>query len=275
MSGRAGPPFPYGLLTFWVHRIAPLWLFVGAVIFLMQIAVCAIVHDNESVQVFLKFLDLMPSMLKTALGGEMLQAGNTPGLIAIGYQHPLVLLLYMLFAVGTPTMLLTREVQQGTMELILSRPVTKTQVYLCAGIVTLVGMLALTLVMFLGTVTATSLYDFGEPIPLDLFFRIAVNGGLLAAAAGAIALLAAGAFGGRNISVGATVAFLVVNYFMWMVAQWWPPMSFLRPVTLFNYVDGVQLFAGWPLGDMTVLAAITLTATFAGGMLWKQRDLPL
>jgi ABC-2 type transport system permease protein len=248
---------------------------VGTVIFLMQIAVCAIVHDNENVQAFLKFLDMMPSIVKTALGGEMLQAGNTAGLIAIGYQHPLVLLLFMLFAVGAPTVLLTREVQQGTMELILSRPATKSQVYLCASIVTLIGMFTLTMIMFLGTVAATNIYDFGEPIPLDLFFRIAINGGLLASAAGAIALLSAGAFGGHNMSVGATVAFLVINYFMWMVAQWWPPMSFLRSATLFNYVDGVQLFAGWPLRDMGVLATVILVAAVTGGILWKSRDLPL
>jgi len=51
------------------------------------------------------------------------------------------------------------------MELILSRPVTKTQVYLCATALTLAGMFALVMVMFLGTVAAVHIYVFSEPIP--------------------------------------------------------------------------------------------------------------
>jgi ABC-2 type transport system permease protein len=252
-----------------------MWLFIGLVIFLMQIAVCAIVHDNASVQAFLKFVDILPAFIKTSLGGRMLQAGNVPGLILIGYQHPLVLFLYLLFAVGVPTTLLTGEVQKGTMELILSRPATKTQVYVCASLLTLAGMFALVVVMFLGTVAATHLYDFGQPIPLDLFFRIAVNGGLVAGAAGSLALLAAGALAGRNRAVGVTVAILVLDYFAWVVAQWWPRLGFLKPATLFYYSSSSKLGHGWPLEDIAVLLFIILAATIIGGIAWQRRDLPL
>ncbi len=275
MKTRSTVAFPYALLRFWFMRIFPLWLFVALVIFLMQISVCAIVHDNESVRTFLKFIEVLPSFIKTALGGEMLQAGNTPGLIAIGYQHPLVLFLYLLYAVGVPTKLLTGEVQKGTMELILSRATTKTQVYLCASILTLAGMVSLVLIMFLGTVVATHLFDFGTPIPLALFFRIATNGGCLAGAAGAIALCSAGVMGGRNLAVGATVTFLVLNYFVWIVSQWWPRVGFLKPATLFYYVNGFKLSQGWPLGDMLVLLSLILVCTMVGGIVWKRRDLPL
>ncbi len=51
--------------------------------------------------------------------------------------------LYMLYAVGVPAGLLTGEIQRGTMELILSRPITKTQVYVCAAVLTLVGLFGL------------------------------------------------------------------------------------------------------------------------------------
>ncbi|MGO8679133.1 MAG: ABC transporter permease subunit [Limisphaerales bacterium] len=268
-------PFPFALLGFWAGRLLPMWGFIGLVVFLVQIAVCAIVHDNASVQTFLKFLDVLPPFVKTALGGEMLQAGNVPGLILIGYQHPLVLFLFLLFAVGAPTTLLTGEVQSGAMELILSRPATKTQVYVCAGTLTMAGMFALVLVMFLGTVAATRLYDFGQPVPLDLFFRIAVNGGLVAGAAGAIALLAAGALAGRNRAVGVTVAVLVLDYFAWIVSQWWPRLGFLKPATLFYYSSGPKLARGWPVENMGVLLLVILAASVIGGVVWQRRDLPL
>jgi ABC-2 type transport system permease protein len=275
MNNVSRPPFPLVLLRFWFVRILPVWCGIALVIFLMQIAVCAIVHDNQSVKTLLKFIDLLPAIVKSALGGQSLQAGNTPGLIVIGYQHPLVLFLYMFFAVGVPTGLLTGEVQKGTMELILSRPVTKTQVYICAGIPALVGMFALVMVMFLGTVVATNIYDFGEPIPLDMFFRMAINGGLLASAVGAVSLLSAALFRGRNTAVGAAVAFLVVNYFVALIAEWWPRTRFLEPFTLFHYVHGQQVVTGWPIGNIAVLAVILLIAAISGGIVWQHRDLPL
>jgi hypothetical protein len=275
MTRKAAPPFPLPLLRFWFVSILPVWAAVAMVIFFMQFAVCGIVHDNQNVKMFLKFIDVLPGIVKASLGGDMLKAGNTAGLIAIGYHHPLVLFLYMFFAVGIPTALLTGEIQKGAMELILSRAVTKMHVYICAGILTLIGMFALVTVMFLGTVAATNIFDFGEPIPFDMFFRMAVNAGLLAGAAGAISLLCAAAFRRRNTAVGVAVGFLVINYFVYIVGQWWPRLKFLEPVTLFHYVQGEIIFQGWPLRDMSVLAGVLIIAATAGALIWRRRDLPL
>jgi ABC-2 type transport system permease protein len=244
-------------------------------IFLMQISVSGIVHDNEKVKTLLSFLDVLPSIVKAALGGEMLRLGNTAGLIAIGYNHPFVLFLYMLFAVGTPTGLLAGEVQRGTMELILSRSTTKVQVYACAGLLTLVGMFALVLVMFLGTVASVHIFPFRDRVPLDIFFRLAINGGLLASTFGAFALLCAGTFARLYAAVGAAVAFLVANYFVAVVSNWWPRMAFLQRVTLFYLVDGSDLWQGWPLRNMALLAAILVAAATLGAVIWQRRDLPL
>lgn len=275
MSDKSKPPFPLPLLRFWVLRILPIWILIGMLIFLFQIAICGIVHDNESVKTYLKFLDMFP-FIKTVLGGEALQVGNVSGLIAIGYQHPLVLTLYMLFAVGVPTGLLAGEVQKGTMELILSRQVTKTHVYICAGLITVTGMFALVLVMFIGTVFAINIYEFGQEVPLYSFFKAAVNGGILASAVGGIALLAAACFQ-RNTAVWLTVTYLVVNYFVSIIAEWWPRMKWLYPSSIFYYVDGNRIFneAGWPFDNMFVLLLILLVSTLLGGVVWSRRDLPL
>lgn len=276
MSSSSRTPFPFPLLRFWTFRILPFWGLIGLMIFLFQIEIAAIVHDNEKVKVFLQFVQLLPAFIKSMLGGEALQYGNIAGLIAIGYQHPLILTLYMLFAVGVPTGLLAGEVQKGTMELILSRQATKTQAYICAGLITVTGMYALVLVMFLGTVAATNLYDLGQKVPLDFFFRIAVVGGLLASAVGGVALLAAACFQ-RNTAIWVTVAYLMVNYFVSIIADWSPRMNWLEPTTIFHYVHGAKLLtgSGWPIRDMCVLLSLLSVSTVLGGAIWSRRDLPL
>jgi len=275
MSRAARPPFPLVLLRFWLARILPVWGGIALLIFLMQIAVSGVVHDNEKVKTLLSFLDVLPSIVKSALGGEMLRVGNTSGLIAIGYNHPFVMFLLMLFAVGVPTGLLAGEVQKGTMELILCRPTTKTQVYACAGILTLVGMFALILVMFLGTVAAVNLFTFKDKVPLHIFFRIAINGGLLASTFGAFSLLFAATFARLYAAVGVSVAFLTASYLVAVVSNWWPRMAFLKRATLFYLIDSSDLWGGWPLRNMAILVAILLAAAGLGALIWHRRDLPL
>lgn len=268
-------PFPWSLLAFWFRRTLMVWIAIAVAIFVMQIAVCGIVHDNQSVKAFLKILDMFPSVLKIALGGETLQVGNTPGLLAIGYQHPFILFLLMLFAIAVPTGMLAGEVQGGTMELILSRPVTKLQVYLCTAFLTVVGMFGLVMMMFAGTTAGVHIFDFREQVPLDLFFRMATNGGLLAATVGGFALVAAAYFRNRYTAVGVTAAFLVANYFVSIVSQLWPRMYFLFRYTMFNYVSAPKLWRGWPLDDMAVLGTCLLICAVAGAIIWQRRDLPL
>ncbi len=252
-----------------------MWCAFALVIFLMQLAVCGIIHDNERVKIMLQMIDMMPSIFKTALGGDTLQLGNVSSFIAIGYNHPLVLLSYLFFAVSVPTGRLTGESQSGTMELILSRFVTKTQVYLCAVFITLGGMFALALVMFMGTVTATWIYDFGQAIPLYRFFQTAISAGLLASAIGAVALLAAACYRHRHQAVGMAVSFIVVNYFISLIADWWPRMNWMKPITLFTYVNGQKIFVEkvWPWSDMAVLLGVLLFAAVLGGIVWQRRDL--
>ena len=277
MTVAIRPPLPLPLLRFWFLRLLPMWCLIASMIFLIQIAICGIVRDNETVKTFLSFIDMLPSFVKSTLGGDALQVDNTTALIAIGYRHPLVMLLYMLFAVAVPTGLLTGEVQQGRMELILSRATTKTQVYLCAAILTICGMFALVLVMFFGTFVATNIYTFNEAVPLHRFFMIAINGGLLASAVGGISLLSAALFRRRGSAIGLAVVYLVVNYFIAIIAQWWPIMKSLGPMTLFWYVDDSTIFreAAWPVGNMIVLISVLVIATVTGGVIWYRRDLPL
>jgi hypothetical protein len=139
---------------------------------------------------------------------------------------------------------------------------------------TLAGMFALVLVMFLGTVAAVNIFTFKDRVPLDVFFRIAVNGGLLASTFGAFSLLCAATFGRLYAAVGVSVGYLVANYFVAVVSNWWPRMAFLKRAPLFYLVDSSSFWQGWPLRNMAILATILLVAAGLGGVIWHRRDLP-
>jgi hypothetical protein len=269
--------FPFVLLRFWFWRILWLWFLTGFFIFIMQLIICGIARDNEMVGLIINMLERMPGFVKKAVGGGMLEVGNIMSFIAIGYRHPLVLILYMVFAVAVPTGLLTGNVQNGTMELILSRSATKNHVYMCACILTLAGMLALVIFMFAGTAAGVSIYNFGPKVPLWSFFRASIVAGLSSAASAGVALLAAVLFSNRGRAVGVAAGFFIINYFVALVSGWWPRAAFLAPATLFHYADlSAALFGKtWPIYDMCVLFSVLIIAVAAGGIIWNRRDLPL
>lgn len=276
MSSSSRPAFPFALLRFWTLRVLPVWCFIGGMIFLFQITTCGILHDNQNVKAFLQFIDMLPGFIKTMLGGESLQVGNITGLIAIGYNHPLVSILFMLYTVGVPTSLLAGEVQKGYMELILSRSATKTQVYICAGLITILGMLGLDIVMFLGTVTGTHIYKFSESVSLYPFVMLTVTGGIMSAAVSGISMLAAASFQFFH-AIGVTVAYLVLNYFVSLVAELWPRIKWMEPYSIFYYLNENTILGRqiWPVGDMCILAAILVVTALLGAVIWFRRDLPL
>ncbi len=116
---------------------------------------------------------------------------------------------------------------------------------------------------------------FSEPITLDLFLRIAVNAGLLAGTFGAFALVCAASFGRLYSAAGVAAAFLTLNYFIAIVAEWWPRVHFLHKATLFYLVYYSNLWYAWPLRNMAWLAAILVALVIVGGIIWRGRDLPL
>jgi len=269
--------FPFTLLRFWFRRILWLWFLVGFFIFIMQIVECGIAQDNERIRLMLDLFEKMPGFMKNVIGGEILEVGNITGFIAIGYQHPLVLTSYMIFAVCVPTGLLAGHVQSGTMELILSRSVTKNQVYVCTCILTLVGMLALVVLMFFGTVVGINVCSFDQEISLWPFFRAAIVCGLLSGSAAGVSLFAAASFHSRGKAVGLAMSFFIVSYFIDLIAEWWPRAEFLGPSSIFYYVDPSKILFGttWPIRDMCVLGSILIVTVIAGGIIWNRRDLPL
>ncbi|MHC4558839.1 MAG: hypothetical protein ACYS80_16225, partial [Planctomycetota bacterium] len=73
MNANHRPSFPLPLLRFWTLRTLPIWFLIALVIFLFQIAICGIVHDNENVKIFLQYIDILPSFIKAIMGGEVLE----------------------------------------------------------------------------------------------------------------------------------------------------------------------------------------------------------
>ncbi len=204
-------------------------------------------------------------------GGDIF---SLTGSVAIGFIHPIAVGLNLVFAVGFTTAAIAGERQRGTLEVLLSRPISRRRVY---------GTLALAGALFVGVATLGSIA--GSVIGSSLTGRTAelgvgqlpllwFNGALLYWAIGAIALLASASFDRLSQALGLTLAIVVVSYFLDVLGSLWPDAEGLQPYSLFYYFDPKAILTGFPdAADLAVLGAVALVAIGLTLIIFPRRDL--
>jgi len=274
MSAHPRRPFPWSVLFHWAGRYLPIWFFLSLIIFIVQTVLSYMLHDREDLKNFLRLLDTAPKFFKALIGGDELMPGNTNGIVAIGYQHPLVLLMLMTNAVTTTTGLLTAEADRGTMELMLSRPITRGRVFMLTIILAVLSQIVLVAALFSGTAVWTRVFDYGESVDLSLFLKVSVNVVALAIAVVGISTLSAVWFSERNHAIGAVVAYLVISYLMNFAVVFVPRFKFVQNYTLFTYCNpnGV-LRDGLSRWDLSLLGGIALATLAAAFIIWRRKDI--
>jgi ABC-2 type transport system permease protein len=87
------------------------------------------------------------------------------GRIAVTFDEPIVVLCVSVFAIARGSDVVSGELNRGTMELLLAQPVSRWQVLLSQGIVTVVGIALLSLIAWLGTLTGILTNTVQEEVP--------------------------------------------------------------------------------------------------------------
>ncbi len=204
-------------------------------------------------------------------GGDIF---SLTGSVAIGFIHPIAVGLNLVFAVGFTTAAIAGERQRGTLEILLSRPISRRVVY---GTLAVAGALFVgiaTLGSIAGSVIGSSLTGRTAELGVGQLPLLWLNGALLYWAIGAIALLASASFDRLSQALGLTIAIVVVSYFLDVLGSLWPDAKGLQPYSLFYYFDPKAILTGVPDGgDLVVLGAVTLLAVGATLIVFPRRDL--
>jgi ABC-2 type transport system permease protein len=204
-------------------------------------------------------------------GGSVFTLG---GSVALGFIHPIPIVLVAVVAIGFPAAALAGERQRGTLEVLLARPISRRRVY---------GTMLATMVLFViaavaadvaGVVAGAALFDVIGELPGDRLALAAANAALLFAALGAIALAVSASFDRLAPVLGVTLAFAVTSYAVEFLGAIWPELAWLRPWSVFSYFQPAEIIqgAGDP-GDVVVLAAVFVVATAFGLWRFPRRDL--
>jgi ABC-2 type transport system permease protein len=204
-------------------------------------------------------------------GGDIF---SLSGSVALGFIHPIAVGLVLVLAVGFTSLAIAGERQRGTLEVLLSRPISRRGLVITLALAgaLFVGLAVAGLVA--GTLIGTALTGQTAALGVGQLPLLWLNGSLLFWAIGAVSLLASASFDRLGQALGVTLAFVFVSYFLDVLGSLWPDAKGLQPYSLFSYLDPKAILAGFPdATDFAVLAAVTLAAVAAALVVFPRRDL--
>ena len=214
---------------------------------------------------------IFPSQFAQFGGGDIF---SLTGSVALGFVHPIAVGLNLVFATGFATTAIAGERQRGTLEVLLSRPISRRVVY---GTLALAGAAFIGIAvagMIVGAWIGTAITGRTPELGVGNLPLLWLNVTLLYWALGAIGLLASVSFDRLSPAISLTLAFVLVSYFLDVLGSLWPDAQWLQPYSLFHYLDPKTVLTGFAdRGHFLLLAAVTIAATIAALTIFPRRDL--
>ena len=214
---------------------------------------------------------VIPKQFTSFGGGDVFSLG---GSIALGYIHPISIILVSIFAIGLTTSAVAGERQRGTLEVVLARPLSRRTLYatLFVGVLLFIGIVLAAAIA--GTVVGSAASGLLGELAAERLPLLWLNGLLMWGAIAAIGLAASVSFDRLGPAIGVTVAIVVVSYFLEIVGSLWPDAQGLQPYSLFHYLAAREVLAGTTdVAGLALLAGVALAAIGWALVEFPRRDL--
>lgn len=216
------------------------------------------------------YVDAMPAQLVQAMG---LAAIATPaGYLAATVYGIVAPALLLVLAVGSGARLLAGAEEDGTLELELTSPTSRRQVYLER----LLALWAIALVVVAALTAAVLLAAAAAGMDVDAGGVLAASTGLLllVVALGTVTLAAGAATGRRAVALAVGAGLAVAAYVANALGANVRGAAWLADASPWSWYLGADpLATGFDAAGLLLLAGLTVVATVAGLLAFERRDL--
>jgi ABC-2 type transport system permease protein len=176
------------------------------------------------------------------------------------------------FAAGMASGFTAGEESRGTIDVLLSYPVSRRRMVLQKWAAVVLACIVSVVVVWIFAEIGAAIS--ASPLPGDVLAAALVMLVLLGLAFAAIALTISAWSGNRGASIGITVALLVAMYLVEALSSVVDGLATIRPLSLFRYyMGGDPLRFGLNLGDAAVLAGVAAVFLALAVVAFDRRDL--
>ena len=233
------------------------------------VAVYPTVRDNPTLN---ELVQEYPEALKAflAFGGEVdyVSAAGYLGSELFSFMIPLLLLVA---AIGAGARGVAGEEEDGTLDLLLASPVSRSRLVLEKAGALAAETAALGLVVWVSLVVGARAASMA--VSAAHLLAATVSAVLLAYAFGAIALLVGAATGKRGLAIGVSAAAAVAAYLVYGLAPLVEALdSVQRASPFYYYAAGDPLRRGLEPAHAAALLAVGVAATVAASITFRRRD---
>ena len=221
-----------------------------------------------------EFVELVPLLAQFSNfgGGDLF---SLTGTVAMGFSHPFTLLLVGIMAIAFPALAIAGERDKGTLEVTLSRPISRHGLYLTLFVAGVLFIALLTAVLVVSTGVTMALVGFAGEVPLDYLAQLWLADTLLYVAIMALAFAVSVGSDRAGPAIGIPAVFVLLNYLAFAIGSIWPDMRWLHDYSMFNLLKARDVLNGGVApSDLVVMA---LFAALFIGLAWyrfPRRDLP-
>jgi ABC-2 type transport system permease protein len=220
------------------------------------------------------FMESSPLMRQFADfgGGNVI---SLTGSIALAFTHPFTLLLLGIVAVAFPALAIAGERDRGTLEVTLSRPISRRGLLGTLYLAGLAFLAVLLLVLMASVVVATTVVGLGHELPLGNLAQLWLAAWLLFVAFMSLTFAVSVSADRAGPAMGIPAAFILVNYLAWAIGSLWPDMRWLEDVSMFALLKAQDVLnSGMAPSDGLVLLAFAAICTGLALYHFPRRDLP-
>lgn len=220
-------------------------------------------------------MPFIQAVIKGLLGTDV-SGGIPAGVMAtFAWVHPVVLTLVWAQEIFFCTRMPAGEIDRGTIDVLVSLPASRGQLYSAEALAWLVSGLIMLSAGACGYVVGRVSAGLDVKPHLGSILIILANLYALYFAVGGVALFASASSDRRGRAVASVFAFVLVSFLLNFIAQLWEPASRVAFLSVMNYYRPMTCAfgAGWPVNDMIVLLMVGVVFGVAGGVVFARRDI--
>lgn len=216
---------------------------------------------------FLAMFNMPPGFLEQA---------SLSGFLSLGFSHPVYHLLSTAAVIWLITRTLTGEMERGAIQLALSRPVARWQVYVSRVLAMVLVAVVVPVAGSLGMIAGIAAGRPDGTVRYANFVILTIAAMMFLLCIGGVALLIAAASSRTGQAVGLSIGFLVLSFVIDYFAQLWSALKPLDPFSVFNYFEPIDALVNGtvPAVNALVLLSLAILASTCGYIVFAKRDLP-